>query len=273
MTNLEVLRELGLNQLEAEIYLFLLPQPPLTAYKVAKHLSKPTANVYKAIDVLARKGAVLLEDVASGQTCRAVPVKDFLHRAERSFQELAQKAATRLSKVASAPLEERVVRLDSLDQVVQFTRDMIKGATATLAIDATLSQLVTYMDELAAAARRGVAVQILTDEAATIPGATVTVIPAASRLVPPAHLQQLNLVRDGQESLTAIISVDNETLYQAFWTNSLYLAATLHAAQTNQQTILRALADGADPIAILKKHRPANHLGQRDLLARHAPPS
>lgn len=54
---IELLRQLGLNQLEAEVYAFLLPNEPMTAYAIGTALGKPTANVYKAIEHLARLGA------------------------------------------------------------------------------------------------------------------------------------------------------------------------------------------------------------------------
>jgi sugar-specific transcriptional regulator TrmB len=52
---IELLRQIGLNQLEAEVYAFLLPSEPMTAYAIGTALGKPTANVYKAIERLARQ--------------------------------------------------------------------------------------------------------------------------------------------------------------------------------------------------------------------------
>src|SRR6266542_1955367 len=91
---IEVLREIGLNQLEAEVYTFLLPSEPVTAYAVGAALGKATANVYKAIERLARLGAVLVEEGAS-RRCRAVPLKEFLRHTERE-----RAARTREAEVA-----------------------------------------------------------------------------------------------------------------------------------------------------------------------------
>ena len=46
---IEMLRELGFNRIEAQIYIFLLPHSPMTAYKIAQKIGKPAANVYKAV--------------------------------------------------------------------------------------------------------------------------------------------------------------------------------------------------------------------------------
>ena len=57
----ESLKQLGLNNLEAEVYIHLLTNYPMTAYKVGKGINKPTANVYKAIESLSKKGAVIID--------------------------------------------------------------------------------------------------------------------------------------------------------------------------------------------------------------------
>ena len=67
---------MGLNALEAEVYAQLLKESPLTGYGVAKALGKPAANVYKAIDTLADKGAVIVDEGGTRQ-CRAVPAQGF----------------------------------------------------------------------------------------------------------------------------------------------------------------------------------------------------
>ena len=73
---IELLHSLGLNRLEAEVYTFLLEQPePVTAYRAGRALGRPTANVYKAIEALARKGAVVIDE-GSTRLCRPSPPSD-----------------------------------------------------------------------------------------------------------------------------------------------------------------------------------------------------
>ena len=47
------LTSLGLNRLEANVYIDLLKHKASTGYAIGKRLGKATANVYKAIDALA----------------------------------------------------------------------------------------------------------------------------------------------------------------------------------------------------------------------------
>jgi hypothetical protein len=275
MEPVELLRELGLNQLEAEIYLFLLPQPALTAYKIAKHLGKPAANVYKAVDVLARKGAVLLED-GDARTCRAVPAKQFLRRAEHDFAAFTKQAARQLSRVEAPPLEERVYRLETADQVYARCREMAESTTAVLVADAFPVALARIAPWLEAAAARGVAVYVEAYEPIEIAGARVTMSPVGTRPVAMWRAQQLNLVSDGRENLMALLNLRGEGLLQAFWSNSLYLSCLQHAGRLCEQTLIRALAAherGEDVVAVLQSHPFFLHSkvpGQEELVQRYA---
>ena len=85
------LRDLGFNDLEAEVYMFLLPSEPITAYRIGRAIGRPTANVYKAVESLARRGAVVIEE-GEQRTCRAVPVVDLTKQLERAFRESLDRA-------------------------------------------------------------------------------------------------------------------------------------------------------------------------------------
>ncbi len=81
---IEALVSLGFTALESEIYTFLLQESPVTGYRVAQALGKPTANTYKAIESLALKGAVIVAEGAQ-RHCRAVPAQELLNRLDRRF--------------------------------------------------------------------------------------------------------------------------------------------------------------------------------------------
>lgn len=275
MDPLPLLRELGLNQLESEIYLFLLPQPALTAYKIARHLGKAPANVYTAVEVLARKGAVLIEDGAA-RTCRAVPPKEFLRRAERDFQEIARRARTHLANIEPVPLEERVYRVETVEQVFIRCQEMVESAGSVLVVDAFPLPLRRIAPALAEAAGRGVSVYVQTYEPIQIPGAQIALVNCGPMPVAQWRAQQLNVVSDGRENLMALLSLDGASVYQAYWSNSLYLSCMHHAGRLCEQTILRALAaheEGGDVAAVLKSHPfflQGNVPGQKELVDRYA---
>ena len=49
---LTLLREIGLSELEATIYIWLLENKRSTGYKIAMQIGKPVANTYKALKSL-----------------------------------------------------------------------------------------------------------------------------------------------------------------------------------------------------------------------------
>src|SRR5688572_22401604 len=133
--SVEVLRELGLNQLEAEVYAYLLPREPMTAYRIGRALGRPTANVYKAVEALAREGAVLVEEGAN-RKCRAVPAPEFLRDRERAFVRKSRDAEDILSALQGDSYDERVYRVESVSELLRRARAMIDRSSRVVVVDA-----------------------------------------------------------------------------------------------------------------------------------------
>src|SRR5688572_20917974 len=94
----ETLVSLGFTPLEAEVYTFLLKESPATGYRVAQALGRPVSGVYKTLESLAAKGA-LLADEGGSKLCRAVPYDELLSQMERSFQRRKAAAAAALAEL------------------------------------------------------------------------------------------------------------------------------------------------------------------------------
>ena len=101
------LTDLGLNQLEAEVYAALLRESPATGYRLAQILGKPAAGVYKALESLANQGAIELDDGRTRQ-CRAVPSRELLAQLERRFTERKRRAEAVLSTIPHAGMDDRI---------------------------------------------------------------------------------------------------------------------------------------------------------------------
>ena len=118
--SIESLKNLGLNQLEAEVYLHLLTNEQMTAYKVGKSINKPTANVYKAIDALANKGAVLIESNKS-KYCKAVAPDEFLNHYKKDLLRKTKETELLLKNLEILQLVFLLALLPLLlHQVMQF---------------------------------------------------------------------------------------------------------------------------------------------------------
>jgi sugar-specific transcriptional regulator TrmB len=273
---LDRLVELGLNRLEAEVYTFLLANRPMTAYRVAKHLGRPTANTYKAIEALARRGAVLVEE-GENRLCRAVPAAEFLRHLEQGFLSQTREAATALAQLLQQSDDERVYRLESAPQLLERCRQMLERCERVAVVDAFPQALAAVQPAVADAVERGIRVHVQAYTPVHLPGAVVAQVDIGQQAVEHWGSQQLNIAVDGRECVIALLSHDLAEVYQGLWSNSLYLSCLLHSGMLSEQTLhhLRDLgesASGDDFRAVLARHPfflNSDVPGQRELLTRY----
>ncbi|HET7434746.1 MAG TPA: helix-turn-helix domain-containing protein [Thermoanaerobaculia bacterium] len=278
MTPADILTELGLNQLEAEIYTHLLQSEPSTAYRIAQSIGKQTANVYKAVEMLARRGAVMIEE-GENRLVRAVPVREFLRHTEREFMARTKTAATMLDALHKPTFDERVYRIESVAETLEKARMMLEhDATRVAVVDAFPKAWRAIAPSVAKAIARGIDVHVQTYEPVTIEGAASHVVAAPGAAVLEYwRSEQLNVVVDGKQNLVAMLSTELDRVYQAFWSQSLYLSTLLHAGLTAEHTLhklMRMADEKRSPAAIvraLRKHRffLKNEVpGQKELMRR-----
>jgi len=224
-----LLQELGLNALEAEVYLHLLTQEePVTAYRIGKALGKPTANVYKAIEALAQKGAVVL-DLGEPCLCRAVSVEEFLNQLESAFHKTTNQAAKHLSNLESPPPDERIYQLRSVPLVFERFRSMLVNSSQIAVVDAFPGAMEAIRPSIEEQAERGVDIYVVSYEPTSIPRAHVVQAYQSGSILSHWNAQQLNCVIDGQQVLFALMHSDLDDVYQAVWSNSPFLACMMHA--------------------------------------------
>ncbi|MCC2669207.1 MAG: hypothetical protein K0Q72_1678 [Armatimonadetes bacterium] len=226
---IEALVELGFTHLEAEIYAFLVQESPATGYRVAQALGKAVANTYKAIETLQNKGAILLDE-SSTRHYRAVPPGEVLARLERTFADRKARAAQELSRVRTAPLDDRVYRLTTRDQVLERCRAMIQRSRSVLLIDVFPLLLAELRPELERAAERGVTVAVKSYVPAEVTGARVLLNPRGEELMRRYPGQWMIVNADGAELLIASLTVDAGAVVQSVWTSSVYLAWIVHTS-------------------------------------------
>jgi sugar-specific transcriptional regulator TrmB len=268
---------LGFNKLEAEIYCHLLQNDAATPYRIARALGRQTANVYKAVETLARRGAVLVEE-GDSRFCRAVPAREFIGHIKRDFLSRTTQAAALLSDLDRPTYDERVYRIESVPEVLERAASMLAIEAETVAVvDAFPRSWQAIRPAVEKAINRGVQVHLQTYEPVDIKGAIAVVAVPGRAALEHWGSEQLNVVIDGRQHLLALLSVELDCVYQALWSNSLYLSALMHAGLTSEQTIHRALqvvgrkGSLAALVRGLRAHRffIDNQLpGQQELLAR-----
>ena len=247
------LGELGFTALEAEVYLILLAESSATGYRVAQLLGKPTANVYKALESLEQKGAVLIEEGTS-RAARAIDPEEVLAQAERGFQARRERAARSLARARSSSSDEKLYALRSYDQVFERARAMLDRAEKLAIVDVFPAPFALLRPSIEAAIARGVDVALEVYEPTELDGADIVV-----SWTPELTLQRwpgdgVHIVVDAQEWLIALLARGERAVRQAFWTASPFLAATQHTclAADFMQMKLRRLVDARIPHEIVE---------------------
>ena len=224
-----LLQSLGLNRLESEVYVFLLQSgEPITAYKIGVRLGRPTANVYKAIDALTRKGAVVVDEGAT-RLCRPIPHEEFIGQLRADWLAKTQEAEAALAKISPMQPDQGVYHLQSVPLVLEKCRTMLEKCRKIAVIDAFPKTMEAVLPAIEAAAERGVEVYLQTYVPFELPNVNVVCGSGGEEVLKYWHSQQLNIAIDGKEALLALLTHDLSAVHQAVWTGSLYLACMHHA--------------------------------------------
>lgn len=218
---LESLEALGFTRVEAEMYVFLLRESPATGYGIAQGLNKAVGHVYKAIDALEAKGAVVTTlDESQNRLCRAVPVSELLASVKRRTADQCEFLLEQLPPPSADPSDDRVYRISDREQFFQRCRRMMKSARAFALLTVCPGLVEEVYDELGGMVRRGVVVGLKVFKPVEVAGATVIVDPRGESAVQTGPGQWLFLTVDGREFMQALFDMDAAELLHAAWSES-----------------------------------------------------
>ncbi|MEO8450635.1 MAG: helix-turn-helix domain-containing protein [Gemmatimonadota bacterium] len=226
---IEPISALGFTELEAAAYAYLVQHSPATGYRIAHGIGKPIANTYKAIESLARKGAVVVEQTSS-RLCRAVPPDEVLERAEHSFRKRHNAATRALSLLPLAGQDAGVYGLTSRDQVFDRARRLLSQARGAVLLDLFPEPYAELEADIKAAAARGLAIGVQVYEPAVLDGVETVVKASGAAVQRKWPGQWLNLVADGAELVMAFLGEDGHTVHQAIWSQSPFLCWAYQSA-------------------------------------------
>jgi len=229
------LLELGFTETEALVYCELIRAGSATGYRLAKAVGKASANTYAALETLAAKGAVLVDD-AGARSWRAVPARELVATLEARFKQRSQLALTSLDELKPAANDARLYALKAPDQVLARAAAMIRAAREVLLFDLFPQPFSELEPELARAHARGVRVLGQTYAAAETVVPTITQPTARAQLAGWPGLQ-LTVIRDGEEHLLALLSHDGGRCLHGVWSDSAYLACLQHSGLAAEITL------------------------------------
>jgi sugar-specific transcriptional regulator TrmB len=262
------LTELGFTDTESRAYVAVLESGPVTGYRVAQRIGKAGANTYKALESLARRGAIVCEH---GETAlyRAVDPKVLAQRMTDAYAARSRRVAEALAHIGEPLSDQRVYRLDSAELAYARCEEMLRSARRSAYVDAFPTALDRVRPLLEAAARRGVAVAVKAYAPACVAGALVATPTDASDVIERWPGEWLNLAVDGASMLLAFFERGGDVVRQAVWTDSAYIAVVYQGALAGEigMAYVEQELDGiALPQRARRALRRASALGHPDLL-------
>lgn len=128
------LKQFGLTEYEAKVYVALVTQSPAAASDVSKRSTVPRARVYGTLDGLAEKGLVLKEQAEKTAVYRALPVELFMEKAQQDFEKNANNVERALKELAQKPQEQpaQVMSLQERETILQYCRYLLANAKDTV---------------------------------------------------------------------------------------------------------------------------------------------
>ncbi len=244
---IQSLMELGFTRLEADIYAFLLNASPATGYRISQAIGKPAANVYNALQSLEKKGAALVEETAA-RRCRAVPVEELAARMHRRFLDTKTSFETAFSGSDPAQGDNRIYPLRSGEQVFEKCRHMLDAAREVVLIDAFPGALGALKGEIEKAASRHVRVAVNAYMPVQIRGVLLFERPDGARVIARWPGEWINMVKDGEEYVQALLEGNLRGVIQAVWSGSPYLSWVYYSALMSELELgglKRRIAEGA----------------------------
>ncbi len=247
MNSIENLLALGFNRLEAAVYIQLLSHPLSTAYKIGKLLNKPTANVYKAMDSLAEKGAVFIENDKT-KRCKAVAPELFFEMYKKSIIAKTEKAKETFSQLNHQPEDQAAYSLQSVDLVFEKATQMLQHAKKIIVVDAFPKTLERISGQLSFLGKKGLTIYVEAYHPINIPFVKVHVNKQlGEQALQHWQSQQLNVMVDGEAYLTALLSNDLSTVKQATYSQNTYMSCLLLAGALKEQVIIELLNNIKNP--------------------------
>lgn len=225
------LQQLGFTSLETDIYLALLRHGEMTGYAVAKQVGKVVANVYKALESLHQKGAVL-QLQQEQKRYAAVPWRQLLDHEQRKFSQTLSELATELENLPAPDAQEAVYQLKNPDQLLYDSRQLCREAQGLLLADLQPAAVPLLAEELIAAAARGVEVRVKIYEPADLPGVQLTLRANGREVYGKTADVSLKLVADGNHFVIGLLSADLSRVIQAFKSRSALLNMSLFCGLT-----------------------------------------
>ena len=224
---LQMLREMGLSELEAYIYIWLLGNKRSTGYKIAGQIGKPVANTYKALKSLQQKGAVVSDKSSGTVYFDTIPIEEFLNKIENEFKTKREQIIEEVNKLEVQQEPTGIYELQSKELVFEKASSMIKSAQNTLLIDGFPAPMQTIKQYLTEDRANEITIYVK-----NYSGNNIKHVHQIQASIPELIYTELNgqwliVLKDTVESLIAFFSKDGRELIHCIWTKDPFISFIL----------------------------------------------
>lgn len=155
------LQELGFSQYEAMAYIALLQSSPLNGYELAKASGVPRPNIYRVLQKLEERGAVVVLQEEGGRRYAPVDVQELIQRLEAHFHTSLEAASHSLEEIAQQSPGEQVWTIHGYSAVLEHASSLALQAGRELLLAVWPPEAHAIHPVIASAEERGVRVTTL----------------------------------------------------------------------------------------------------------------
>lgn len=222
---LDRLREIGLGDYEAKIYVALVKQHPATGYELARRSGVPSSKVYEVLGRLQEKDVVFVSD-GGGRAKRYVPVdpEEFIDRYRTRVTRALDGLRADLEAIGAEEPVGYIWNVHGRTALVEHTRHLVERAERTLLISGWDEELADLAPAIAAAHQRKVRVAVIDYGTLPLEAAAVYTHPIKDTIHGEKGGRGLTLCADARVALMGLVQ-DDGVGHGAWSRNHAFVAA------------------------------------------------
>jgi len=234
----QMLREIGLTDLEAMIYIWLLENERSTGYRIAAGIDKPVANTYKALKSLELKGAVISDNSSKKIYYDTIPVEQFFQKLENEFSRKKEMIISEVGKLDQIQSRGGIYELRSIDLVFETASKLIKTAESSLSLDCYPAPLQIIKKDLDTVDSEKVMIIKHKYDFELIDGTYRPKRRRSDLSLSELRGQWMILIRDAEEALISFFSIDGKKLLHSVWIRDPFISLILYNGVTVENNLI-----------------------------------
>ncbi len=221
---LQRLREIGLGENEAKLYLALVKRHPATGYELARASGVPSSKVYEVLARLREKELVFVTD--GGRATRYIPADsdEFVERYTRRMTRALDGLKQDLHALGDDDQVGYVWNVHAREELLERTIHLLARAEHTVLLSAWDEELGALAGPIAAAHRRGVRIAVIDYGALAIEADAVYPHPIKDTIAAEKGGRGLTLCVDSRVALLGLVA-DGGNASGAWSSNHGFVAA------------------------------------------------